>query len=42
LVLNVLDVISIPKVNEHYRLLFDIKGRYTVHPIKADEAKVFF
>jgi len=33
------DVISIPKVNEHYRLLFDIKGRYTVHSIKADEAK---
>jgi len=34
-----MDVISIPKVNEHYRLLFDIKGRYTVHAIKADEAK---
>lgn len=34
-----MDVISIPKVNEHYRLLFDIKGRYTVHSIKAEEAK---
>jgi len=34
-----MDVISIPKVNEHYRLLFDVKGRYTVHPIKAEEAK---
>jgi len=34
-----MDVISIPKVNEHYRLLFDIKGRYAVHAIKADEAK---
>jgi len=34
-----MDVISIPKVNEYYRLLFDVKGRYAVHPIKADEAK---
>jgi len=34
-----MDVISIPKVNEHYRLVFDVKGRYAVHTIKADEAK---
>jgi len=34
-----MDVISIPKVNEHYRLLFDVKGRYAVHSIKADESK---
>lgn len=35
-----MDVISMPKVNEHYRLLFDVKGRYTVHAIKEDEAKL--
>eukprot|EP00048_Salpingoeca_helianthica_P014215 m.220676 g.220676 ORF g.220676 m.220676 type:complete len:266 (-) comp15625_c0_seq1:127-924(-) len=34
-----MDVISLPKVNEHYRLMFDVKGRYIVHAIKPEEAK---
>ena len=37
-----MDVISIDKTNEHFRLLLDVKGRFAVHPIKAEEAKVRF
>merc|ERR1711907_927523 len=33
------DVISIPSTNEHFRLLYDVKGRYAVHKVTADEAK---
>jgi len=36
-----MDVVSIEASNENYRLLYDTKGRYTVHHIGADEAKVF-
>jgi len=32
------DVIRISKTNEQYRLLYDIKGRWVLHPIKDDEA----
>ncbi|EDQ87194.1 uncharacterized protein MONBRDRAFT_33368 [Monosiga brevicollis MX1] len=35
---GLMDVISIPDTNEHFRLLFDTKGRYTVHKIQDDEA----
>jgi small subunit ribosomal protein S4e len=34
-----MDVISVPKTNEHFRLIYDVKGRFTVHPIKPEEAK---
>jgi len=34
-----MDVISIEKTNEHFRLLLDTKGRFTVHSISAEEAK---
>ena len=34
------DVISIEKTNENFRLLYDVKGRFTVHRIKPEEAKV--
>jgi len=34
-----MDVISIPKTNENFRLIYDTKGRFTVHPIKPEEAK---
>lgn len=34
-----MDVISIPKTGENFRLLYDVKGRYTVHKIQNDEAK---
>jgi len=34
-----MDVISIEKTNEHFRLLFDAKGRFLLHRINNDEAK---
>ncbi|KAJ2865853.1 40S ribosomal protein S4 [Coemansia aciculifera] len=34
-----LDVISIEKTDEHFRLIYDIKGRFTVHRINEEEAK---
>jgi len=34
------DVITIPATNEHFRLLYDTKGRFTVHRIKPQEADV--
>ena len=34
------DVVSIPKTNENFRLLFDTKGRFRLHSIRDEEAKV--
>ncbi|CAA6662378.1 unnamed protein product [Spirodela intermedia] len=34
-----MDVISIPKTNENFRLLYDTKGRFRLHRIKDEEAK---
>jgi ribosomal protein S4E len=34
------DVISIAKTNENFRLLYDSKGRFTLHLIDSEEAKV--
>jgi len=34
-----MDVISIDKTNEHFRLIYDVKGRFTVHRINVEEAK---
>lgn len=31
---------SIPKTNENFRLLYDTKGRFRLHSIRDDEAKV--
>lgn len=36
------DVISIPKTNENFRLLYDTKGRFRLHSIRDEEAKVCF
>jgi small subunit ribosomal protein S4e len=33
------DVITIDKTNEHFRLVYDVKGRFTIHRITAEEAK---
>ena len=33
-----MDVITIEKTGEHFRLLFDTKGRFTIHRISAEEA----
>jgi len=34
-----MDVIQIDKTGENFRLLYDVKGRFTVHRITAQEAK---
>jgi len=33
-----MDVITIDKSGEHFRLLFDVKGRYAIHRISKEEA----
>ena len=33
------DVVSIEKTNEFFRLLYDVRGRFAVHRIGAEEAK---
>ncbi|KAK4396086.1 40S ribosomal protein S4 [Sesamum angolense] len=35
-----MDVVSIPKTNENFRLLYDTKGRFRLHSIRDEEAKV--
>lgn len=34
-----MDVITIEKSNEYFRILYDIKGRFAIHRITAEEAK---
>lgn len=34
-----MDVVSIPKTDEQFRLLYDVKGRFVLHRITKDEAK---
>ena len=34
------DVISIEKTNENFRLLYDVRGRFAIHRVGAEEAKV--
>lgn len=36
------DVITIDKTNENFRLIYDVKGRFSVHRITQEEAKVCF
>jgi small subunit ribosomal protein S4e len=36
--LGMMDVVSIEKTNEHFRILQDVKGRFMPHRINADEA----
>lgn len=38
--LGVLDVVTIEKTGEFFRLIYDVKGRFTIHRITAEEAKV--
>uniref|UniRef100_A0A7N1A6G9 Ribosomal protein S4 n=1 Tax=Kalanchoe fedtschenkoi TaxID=63787 RepID=A0A7N1A6G9_KALFE len=37
-----MDVVSIPKTNENFRLLYDTKGRFRLRSIRDDEAKFKF
>ena len=34
------DVVSIEKSSENFRLLYDVRGRFAIHRIGAEEAKV--
>jgi len=34
-----MDVIQIEKTNENFRLIYDVKGRFTIHRITPEEAK---
>lgn len=34
-----MDIISIEKTGENYRLLFDVKGRFVLHKVMEEEAK---
>ncbi|RXG60622.1 40S ribosomal protein S4 [Armadillidium vulgare] len=34
-----MDVVSIQKTNEHFRILYDVKGRFILHRITDEEAK---
>lgn len=36
---GLMDVISIEKTNENFRLIYDVKGRFAVHRITTDEAQ---
>ena len=36
--LGIMDVVSIEKTGEHFRLLFDVKGRFQAHKIDDKEA----
>ena len=35
-----LDVITIERTGENFRLIYDVKGRFAVHRITPEEAKV--
>lgn len=34
-----MDVVSMEKTNEYFRLLYDVRGRFTLHRISAEESK---
>jgi len=36
---GIMDVISLEKTGENFRLVYDTKGRYAIHRISAEEAK---
>jgi ribosomal protein S4E len=36
----VADVVTIEKTGEFFRLIYDVKGRFAIHRITAEEAKV--
>ena len=42
MLLFITDVITIDKTGENFRLLYDVKGRFTIHRIKPEEAKVLY
>lgn len=37
---GVMDVLSLPKTDEHFRVLYDVKGRFVLKKISEEEASV--
>lgn len=35
-----LDVVSVERTGEHFRIFYDVKGRFAIHRINEEEAKV--
>ncbi len=35
-----MDVITIPKTGEFFRLLYDVKGKFTIHRITKEEVRI--
>eukprot|EP00478_Filoreta_tenera_P001367 GABV01001388.1.p3 GENE.GABV01001388.1~~GABV01001388.1.p3 ORF type:complete len:202 (-),score=76.48 GABV01001388.1:27-632(-) len=33
-----MDIVSLPKTGENFRLLYDVKGRFVLHPVNEEEA----
>jgi len=42
LVFIAVDVITIDRTGENFRLIYDVKGRFAVHRITPEEAKVCY
>jgi hypothetical protein len=40
LYVNFADVVTIEKTGEYFRLIYDVKGRFAIHRITSEEAKV--
>jgi small subunit ribosomal protein S4e len=38
--LGIMDVVSIEKTNQHYRIMYDVKGRFMPHKIDAKESSL--
>ncbi len=39
-IVGLMDVVSVPKMNKHYRIAFNSKGKLTAVPIKEEESKI--
>ena len=37
---GIMDVVSIPKTKQHFRVLYDVKGRFVLKSLDENEAKV--
>ena len=36
---GMMDIVSIDKTNEHYRIMYNVKGKFTLVPVKPEDAK---
>ena len=37
---GIMDILTVVKTNEHYRMLYDVKGRFTLDKVKEAESKI--